>query len=268
MNKSFKTLALLLAAISAVPVTATDSNVNPDVTGTIRGKIIQVNEGNEQSTRKKLLCLACACSVTVGSKSNQLERSMQSVIESLSQALPDSVDVPGSVSLEVGALIYKYAYNSILVEKKPNSILPPKILWMLPVPRDFKERVRKIKEVDNDSYARERGDQKSLMIEPLKSWFPSFPAEAKQTVEEFVQGFTEQEKVILLYALYVTAYNIQGSPFEPSAGYPYYGTYREAYCEVRKELAESSSPEERALFKWLYTPAVYEDYEAISKKIE
>jgi|GEM_PF-5551163 len=52
MNKSFKTAALLVAAISVVPVTAVDyGDVKPgDVIGTIGGEITQVNEGDVVGT--------------------------------------------------------------------------------------------------------------------------------------------------------------------------------------------------------------------------
>jgi hypothetical protein len=262
MNKSFKTLVLLLAAISAVSAIATESDVKPDVTGTIGGKITQANEGDEQSTRDKLFGLAFACARlidyapraieyapgTFGSIFNQFGWSMQNVIEALSQALPDTVEVSSSVQL------YKYTYNSVWAEKKPNSLFPPKILWMLPVPQDFKEHARE-KEKAYNANARKYGLKRG-MIEPMKSWLP---AEAKTKIKEFVQSFTEREKVILLYSYYVCEYD---KPFiEP-------GDYRAVYCEVRKKLAEPSSPEERALFKQLYTPEEFEEKLALIQMMQ
>jgi hypothetical protein len=268
LNKSFKTLALLLAAISAVPVVATEGDIKPDITGTIGGEITQAAESDEQSTRNKLFSLAFACSRlidyaprtieyapgTFGSIFNQFGWSMQDIIESLSQTLPDTVDVQSSVQYEVKIRFYKYVYNSIWAEKRPSSILAPKILWMLPIPHDFKEHARKTEDACNAT-ARMHGLKRG-MIEPMKSWFP---AEAKAKLEEFVQSFTQREKVMLLYSYYVCEYD---KPFtEP-------GDYRAVYCALSKKLAESSSPEERALFKQLYTPEEFEEKLALIKIVQ
>jgi hypothetical protein len=149
------------------------------------------------------------------------------------------------IEQEVIIRFYKATYNKIWEDKQPSWILPPELLWMLPIPRDFKMYV------EGRSYARREAIDNRL-IEPITPWFP---ATAKKEIELMVNGLTEQEAVLLLYCLYVNNYF---SMFHAWYGYKVTLDYGSEYETVRKRLAVVSAPEERALFRRLYTPAEYE----------
>ena len=251
MNESFKTLALLLATISAVLITATDSNANPG--SIIGGEITQVNENDKEKTRNKLLCLAFECARLVeylpraieyapGTQRNIINHYLGLIGRDVAQQLPDTHEARRLVNTEINVRFYKCLYNSICTGKQSNWIMPPKILRMLPVPHDLKKHEWEVNEPFVRANALENG-----LIKPMTPWFP---ADAKIKIEQFVQSLTEQEKIFFLCAHYVSVYRIYSADTDG---------YRKVYNEVRKKLAESDSPEELALFKQLYTPAVYED---------
>lgn len=200
-----------------------------------------INEADKVNS----LDLARACSRLLEGRIVQLQNSIIQHMISVQQ-MPDTLEVRRLIEQEVVIRFYKTAYDKIWEDKKPSWILPSKVLWPLPIPRDFKVHV------ETESAACTNAIQ-SDFIKPITPWFP---AVAKKEIELTVHSLTEREMVLLLYGLYAKYFSM----FFPWAGHhEVVFNYGNVYEAERKSLAiRHSSPEERALFRRLYTPEEYD----------
>lgn len=190
-----------------------------------------------------LLHLARACSRFLEGRIVQLQNNIIQHMISVQQ-MPDTPEVRRLIEQEVVIRFYKTAYNKIWEDKQPSWLFPPKVLWSLPIPRDFKVHV------ESESAVRAHAIQNGL-IKPITSWLPAI---VKREIELTVNNLTEQEMVLFLYGLYAKYFSM----FYPWAESELTFDYGTAYEAERKSLAISSSPEARALFRRLYTPEEYD----------
>lgn len=203
-----------------------------------------ISDAKYHETLNQLYFLASESASFVSHRLFHLQNNI--VQQLVTEGEPYALEKRELIEQEVIIRFYKEAYNQIWNDKLPGSICPPKILWLLAVPNDFKTAVEEL------SNARAKAIECDI-IDPIKSWFPET---LKTEIADFVHTLHERELVLLLYTFYAIAFN--GYNYINREAWQQYTDYKTVYEQVHTSLAECSSPETRALFRRVYTPEEHE----------